>query len=380
VRAHRSSTVRTRPDGPPPAPPPPGPAAWAAVRCPGCQTAAWAPLSQQIGPYALYTCPACALSFSVPMRAADASFYAAIAHYEDRWEFHWVARRLAAQGLGGALLDIGCGDGRFLARLAGRFTVMGLDLNPAAIQRARAMWGLTDVHVLTLEDFALSQPARRFEVITAFHVLEHVADPDGLIATMATCLRPGGVLVLAVPNPGRWARRWCREQWDEPPHHLTRWTPGALATLLGRHGFAVRAQQVEPLRRLRQLHSAWCDLLWEGWRQLTPHLGLGWALQPEPGTGRTAVARRLRQVALTLIAWLAVGPAVVTYPLVRRGTAEGKGLVLIAARPVPGRPVWGFERAENWPIRVQETPTPPGQDALRSAGDGLARCRCGPAR
>lgn len=250
------------------------------LACPACGTRDANPPVECYGQYTLHGCPECELTFCDPMRAANSGFYETNAEYEDRWEFQWVARRLDALGLRGAVLDIGCGDGRFLSGLADRFKRTGVDLNHSAIERARLTRGLTDVHTLTIEEFRQRLGlAGKYDVITLFHVLEHVEDPAGLIASIAGCLRPGGLLALSVPNPERLVLRWCREEWDYPPHHLTRWTRHAIHNILRRHGFQIHEQHGEPLRSLRQLHSAWCDLLWEAWRFVAERLGFARKLQ-----------------------------------------------------------------------------------------------------
>jgi SAM-dependent methyltransferase len=303
------------------------------VECPVCGTRADGPPVEGYGQYTLHGCRKCEFTFCHPMRAADGGCYEANAEYEDRWEFQWVANRLDALALRGAVLDIGCGDGRFLSGLADRFTLTGLDLNPSAIERARLTRGLKDVYTLTIEEMRQrTDLAGTYDVVTLFHVLEHVEDPAGLIASIAACLRPGGLLALSVPNPERLALRWCREEWDYPPHHLTRWTPHALRNVLRDHGFQVHEQHGEPLRTLGQLHSVWCDLLWEARRVVGERLGMGRTLRPDTGLEDAAGATRLRTVTLKVIAWIAMVPTLATYPWVRLHAYQGKSLLTIAAK------------------------------------------------
>ncbi len=115
----------------------------------------------------------------------------------------------------GALLDVGCGRGEFLAAAAAAgHQVLGLDHDPRMLAAAR---GLPVVEADAL-DFLQSTPDR-FDAITAFHVIEHltVQDAAALIRLAADRLPPGGRLVLATPNPGS-LPTIAHEFWRDPTH------------------------------------------------------------------------------------------------------------------------------------------------------------------
>ncbi len=113
-----------------------------------------------------------------------------------------AARRYAdicAFGPGRNLLEVGCGTGEFLiaARSAGH-SVIGLDLSQEVVSYVRHRHPDLDVRCSTVESAGL--PAESVDVIAAFHVLEHVADPIGLLRQMQRLLRPGGLVYIRVPN------------------------------------------------------------------------------------------------------------------------------------------------------------------------------------
>jgi SAM-dependent methyltransferase len=294
--------------------------------------------------YDLPRCPACGLTFSHPMRAADAAFYEASTEYDEKWEFEFVSERLARQGRRGALLDLGCGDGRFLSRVTGRFAPTGLDFNPEAVRAARAARGLRDVHAVALQELDRWAPDRRFEVITAFHVLEHVEDPRAFLAQAARRLLPGGLLAVSVPNPDRWALGWIREAWDYPPHHLTRWTVSALRRLLEQQGLAVEEIRSEPLQRWAQLRSASRDICWSlavgplslgiGSRLVSMH-PKDEATRPSAaaaaGSGRARVGRALAWLKGGLVETAAVVFALVMFLPMRLARWQGKSLLVLAS-------------------------------------------------
>ncbi len=110
-----------------------------------------------------------------------------------------------AGGLDGkTLLDIGCGGGLLTEALARRGArVTGIDMAEAALEVARLHLHESeldiDYRLATAEDFA-TEHAAGFDVVTCLEMLEHVPDPDSVIAAAARLLRPGGRLILATIN------------------------------------------------------------------------------------------------------------------------------------------------------------------------------------
>jgi 2-polyprenyl-6-hydroxyphenyl methylase/3-demethylubiquinone-9 3-methyltransferase len=99
-----------------------------------------------------------------------------------------------------AVLDVGCGGGLLaepLARLGARVT--GIDPEPANIEAAErhaAAQGLAiDYRASTLE--AIVAEGRRFDLVAALEVVEHVPDPAAFTDALARATRPGGLVVLA---------------------------------------------------------------------------------------------------------------------------------------------------------------------------------------
>ena len=97
----------------------------------------------------------------------------------------------------GALLDIGTGIGQFLHFARNHFQVEGTEVSESAINIAKEKYGL-DLKRGQVEDIDFGD--RRFDVITLFHVLEHVPNPSLVIKKCYGLLTPTGVLVIAVPN------------------------------------------------------------------------------------------------------------------------------------------------------------------------------------
>jgi len=98
---------------------------------------------------------------------------------------------------GGRLLDVGAGDGRFLAtaQRAG-YEVTGTEVSKAGATYAQERG--FNVHLGQITDLAL--PEASFDVATIWHVLEHVPDPRAVLRKVHALLRPGGILAVAAPN------------------------------------------------------------------------------------------------------------------------------------------------------------------------------------
>ena len=137
---------------------------------------------------------------------------------------------------GGALLDVGCGNGGFL-RLASEmgWNVSGLDFDPDAVQQARNAG--FDVTVGGVD--ALAHVIERFDVITLSHVIEHVADPNDLLVRLNRLLKPGGMLWLETPNIHSLGHRLYGRDWRglESPRHLMLLNPSSLRVALSLGGF-----------------------------------------------------------------------------------------------------------------------------------------------
>ena len=118
------------------------------------------------------------------------------------------------------LLDVGCGDGSFLKTMSDRgWTVTGIDFDAAAIRGIRERLGV-EAHVATARSMAAE--GRKFDVITASHVIEHVADPVGFLADCARLLKPGGRVIVKTPNAASLGHALFGPSWRglEPPRHL----------------------------------------------------------------------------------------------------------------------------------------------------------------
>ena len=155
--------------------------------------------------------------------------------YESRRRLALVHRSVRV----GRLLEIGSAAGFFLD-LANRngFTVLGIEPAEELARAAGERFGV-EVRAGFVEDADLEPGS--FDVICAWHVLEHIPDPLSVLEALRGVLAPGGFLALEVPNAAspeavRLGPAW--PHWD-PAHHVGHYTPTALRRLLERAGFTV---------------------------------------------------------------------------------------------------------------------------------------------
>jgi 2-polyprenyl-3-methyl-5-hydroxy-6-metoxy-1,4-benzoquinol methylase len=138
---------------------------------------------------------------------------------------------------GGRVLDIGCGRGDFLMACRRKgWQVAGVEQAGAPIMELRQSLGL-DV-VATTE--ILSLPDASFDVVTMWHVFEHMADPRETLRNAYRLLRPGGRIIIEVPNFGSWQARMGPRDWFhlDVPRHLLHFERPTLAAMLAAEGFA----------------------------------------------------------------------------------------------------------------------------------------------
>ncbi len=138
----------------------------------------------------------------------------------------------AVLGGTGSLLDVGCGSGEFAARAAAAgWRVVGVEPIADAAQAARAR-GL-DVRTGTLAT-AEPDPGGGWDVVSAFHVLEHMPDAAAFLGELAARVRPGGVVVVETPNWASAIRRRFGARWPHlrPLEHLAHYTPETVRVAL----------------------------------------------------------------------------------------------------------------------------------------------------
>ena len=182
--------------------------------------------------------------------------------FESQWAEHYDAvrfdeelDRLGAPRRGDALLDYGSATGGFLVRAAGRgWDAAGIEVSAHA-REVSASKGAR-----AYESLAALPAGASFDVVTMHHVLEHLDDPVASLTAVRGVLRPGGRLLVEVPNWRSIERlvegnRWVDLRADQ---HLWQFSESSLRRVLSRGGFAVEECETlnDPLPSARSVLSS----------------------------------------------------------------------------------------------------------------------------
>ena len=204
--------------------------------------------------FQIYTCSACNLRFTNPRppNSELANYYKSdeyISHSDDGTSLinslYKIARKLTVRskrkiisGLPGhkKLLDVGCGTGHFLAYCKQyAWQITGIEPNELARNKARQNSGAV-IH----EDLS-NVVDKDFDVISLWHVLEHLPDLNDTLQILKAKLAPNGILVVAVPNFESYESSLFKEYWAayDVPRHLYHFSQDSMRCLTGNNGLKI---------------------------------------------------------------------------------------------------------------------------------------------
>jgi 2-polyprenyl-3-methyl-5-hydroxy-6-metoxy-1,4-benzoquinol methylase len=226
--------------------------------------------------FELITCSRCGLTITNPRPTADfiGKYYASVDYISHsgksktlfdkiyltarnitlRWK-HKLITDYSAQP--GNILDFGCGTGEFLNFMKKKnWRVSGIEPNETARKKAnellenRVSKDLTEIN---------DQP---IDIITLWHVLEHVHDLNNTLLKLKALLKPNGHIIIAVPNPNSHDSKHYENNWAayDVPRHLWHFTRSTMTALLNKNGLKV--VEIRPMK----LDSYYVSLLSEGYK------------------------------------------------------------------------------------------------------------------
>ncbi len=138
---------------------------------------------------------------------------------------------------GGRILDVGCSTGDFLLTLdSKKWDRHGVEYIADVVRLVQA--SLTELNIFAGDIHLPDLPPRSFDLITFWHVLEHLYETPRVLARARELLKPGGWIVIDVPNFASYQAEWFRDHWYafDVPRHLHHFSPRSLEILLQEQG------------------------------------------------------------------------------------------------------------------------------------------------
>ncbi len=152
----------------------------------------------------------------------------------------------------GSVLDVGCGEGVLSEQWAQRLhpgRVVGIDLADPKLEAQWAARTQPNLEFRVMTGERIDYASGEFDLVAATEVLEHVEDPEVVLAEMARVA--GSHLLVSVPHEPLWralnvARGAYLQQLGNTPGHLNHWTRRGFVALLGRYGTVTEVRSPFP--------------------------------------------------------------------------------------------------------------------------------------
>ena len=169
--------------------------------------------------------------------------------------YHWVRQYMLSRkaalvkrtsGLSeGSLLDYGTGTGYFANTMVCQgWKVKAIEKSPQARAFAKKQFGLDVEAEHSLKDY----PSMSLDVVTLWHVMEHLEHLNEMWETLHRILKDKRVLIVAVPNPESYDARKYKEWWAayDVPRHLWHFSPLVMQRFGEKHGFVLEKEHPMP--------------------------------------------------------------------------------------------------------------------------------------
>lgn len=142
------------------------------------------------------------------------------------------------------ILDYGCGAGEFLKFIEEDLNAFGFEPNEKARQAAEKKLNkavlISDLNLITAESL---------DAITLWHVFEHIENQNEILNLFHSKLKPGGILIIAVPNPGSFDAKHYGKYWAayDVPRHIFHFTKTGMENLIKSKSENWKLKKIKPL-------------------------------------------------------------------------------------------------------------------------------------
>ncbi len=175
-------------------------------------------------------------------------------YHKWNWQNKWANKFIREES---NVLEIGSGDGSFLQGLIKRknTTVIGLEINPEAIKVSKSK-GIETISE-TVEVHA-KQNEGKYDVVVSFQVLEHIYKTHDYLEASLKCLKPDGLMIIAVPNNNPYLYRFDKfNVLNLPPHHMGLWGKASMTGIAEKFDLRIISLKVQPVDDFRKYLSAY---------------------------------------------------------------------------------------------------------------------------
>lgn len=204
----------------------------------------------------LMSCSTCHLEYFSPVIPGSSEFYSELTsscaqYYTDhKWEFDYIRKNHVKNHY--KVLDVACGKAAFLRSIQDSVvSAIGIDTNPDAVSHNHEAH--LSIYNQSVEDFSLTHD-EQFDLVSAFQIIEHLGSVMPFVSSAYKCVKPGGLLVLSVPNRAR-RKDPGFDSLDYPPHHLSRWTEAQLALIASKLDGELVSLVTEPLTKSQTIDA-----------------------------------------------------------------------------------------------------------------------------
>lgn len=227
------------------------------------------PFSDNLGSYSVVRCTGCSFIYlnprpthstiSVYYEASqytpflssgnEKTLFSRVYTFVRDYSVSWKRKKIERMKKGVSVMDIGCGTGEFLLEMKSHgWRSSGVEPSPEASRFARDTYQL-DVKTGFIDDETLKWVSGPFDVITMWHVLEHVHEPLEALTNAKELLSGDGLMIIALPNVSSFDAGIYGKDWValDVPRHLLHFTPATLKAMLNKAGLKIVRRHQMPL-------------------------------------------------------------------------------------------------------------------------------------